>query len=180
MEINNTYTTKITGAPEAKKQSQLSVDDFLKIMAAEIQNQNPTGESSGGGSKTDYLTQLAQFTTLEQMNKISDGISQLNLLSQTALIGKMVKIYGPEQDTRGIVEKVKFFNNQAYLQVDGADHPIGLLLEVEESQKISQLEEMLMNVKDMLEESNQADSNAEQTPAVETIEVKEDVIQNEL
>lgn len=160
MEIINTYTAQIAGASEAKKQSQLSVDDFLKIMAAEIQNQNPTGDSSGGGSKTDYLTQLAQFTTLEQMNKISDGISQLNLLSQTALIGKAVKIYGPQQDTRGIVEKVKFFNNQAYLQVKGTDYPIGLLMEVEKSE--------------------QTVINPEQTQAVEVFEVEEDVIQNEL
>lgn len=163
MEINNVYNAQMAGAVDAKKQSQLSVDDFLKIMAAEIQNQNPSGESSGGGSKTDYLTQLAQFTTLEQMNKISDGISQLNLLSQTALIGKMVRIYGPEQDTRGIVEKVKFFNNQAYLQVGGTDYPIGLLMEVEESQKISLIENLL-----------------EELPEEDPAAAEEGVISNEL
>ncbi|HPP31381.1 MAG TPA: flagellar hook capping FlgD N-terminal domain-containing protein, partial [Soehngenia sp.] len=45
----------------------LSIDDFLKIMAAEIKNQNVSGGESEGGSKTDYLTQMAQFSMLEQL-----------------------------------------------------------------------------------------------------------------
>lgn len=180
MEIKNVYNAQMTGAVDTKKQSQLSVDDFLKIMAAEIQNQNPTGESSGGGSKTDYLTQLAQFTTLEQMNKISDGISQLNLLSQMALIGKMVKIYGPEQDTRGVVEKVKFFNNQAYLQVGGTDYPIGLLMEVEESQEINQLEDLLLEVSEKVETSLENKEQVEELYTEEPAAAEEGLIRNEL
>jgi flagellar basal-body rod modification protein FlgD len=180
MEIKNVYNAQMTGTADTKKQSQLSVDDFLKIMAAEIQNQNPTGESSGGGSKTDYLTQLAQFTTLEQMNKISDGISQLNLLSQMALIGKMVKIYGPEQDTRGIVEKVKFFNNQAYLQVGGTDYPIGLLMEVEESQEINQLEDLLLEVSEKVETSLENKEQVEELYTEEPAAAEEGLIRNEL
>ena len=120
-----------TGTPDNQR-GQLSVQDFLQIMAAEMKNQNPMGSESGGGSKTDYITQLAQFTTLEQMNNMAEGINQLNMLSQTALIGKQVTVHGEAQDVSGIVEKVKFFNAQVYLQVEGKDYPIGNLLEVEE------------------------------------------------
>jgi flagellar basal-body rod modification protein FlgD len=121
----------MTGAQDNQR-SQLSVQDFLQIMAAEMKNQNPMGSESGGGSKTDYITQLAQFTTLDQMNSMAEGINQLNMLSQTALIGKQVKVHGDTEDVSGIVEKVKFYNAQVYLQVEGKDYPIGNLLEVEE------------------------------------------------
>lgn len=150
MEINGSSPLTSASAQEAKKQSQLSVDDFLKIMAAEIQNQNPTGESGGGGSKTDYLTQLAQFTTLEQISEITEGMNQLNMLSQTALIGKTVKIYTEETDINGVVDRVKFYNSQTYIQVDGNDYPIGLLMEVEDTIKEDPVEDLLNDIKDSM------------------------------
>ena len=130
MEINgysglqNTDTTK-------KDNAKLSVQDFLKIMAAEISNQNPMGgESGGGGSKTDYLTQLAQFTTLDQMTSMAEGINQLKMLNQVTLIGKQVTVYNPEKNVEGVIEKVKFYNAEVFIQIDGKDYPIGLLMEV--------------------------------------------------
>ena len=58
---------------EKNKRNTLSLDDFLQIMAAEISNQNPMG-SDGGGSKTDYISQMAQFTTLDQLAQITENI----------------------------------------------------------------------------------------------------------
>jgi flagellar basal-body rod modification protein FlgD len=180
MEISKSYTAPVGASPESKKKSQLSVDDFLKIMAAEIQNQNPTGDSSGSGSKTDYLTQLAQFTNLEQMSEISEGINQLNMLSQTTLIGKIVKIYGEKQDTKGMVDRVKFFNNQVYLQVKGTDYPIGLLMEVEESQKATPMEDLLLEVRDMVEESSESRVISEPVQLIPNGSIEEEVMKYEL
>jgi len=131
MEVNNNSAISQTYSNTTKNSSSLSVDDFLQIMAAEIQNQNPMGgESGGGGSKTDYLSQLAQFTMLEQMNTMTDGINQINMLNQVSLIGKEVIIYNGEENVKGVVEKVKFFNSTVILQVNGEDYPINLLMEV--------------------------------------------------
>lgn len=148
MKVNNNSPVVNLSAEEARKKNQLSVDDFLRIMAAEISNQNPLdgGSGGGGGSNTDYLTQLAQFTTLEQMTEINEGISQLNMISQTALIGKEVTLYGKDGDIEGIVESVKFHNNQTYLQVGGEDYPLGLLIKVEESEELKPLEEALLEL----------------------------------
>lgn len=114
---------------EINKKS-LSIDDFLKIMAAEIKNQNVSGGDSEGGSKTDYLTQMAQFTMLEQLTQIYESINQVNMLNQARLVGKEVKIYSEEGDIVGVVDKVKFANNNVYLQINDTDYPIGLLIEV--------------------------------------------------
>jgi flagellar basal-body rod modification protein FlgD len=122
--VNQQYSTSNTSG------SNLAVEDFLQIMAAEIKNQSPMGGESGSGSKTDYLSQLAQFTMLEQMNTISDGINQLSMLNQVSLIGKEVTIYNGEENIKGVVEKVKFYNSTVILQVDNEDYPIGLLMEV--------------------------------------------------
>ena len=82
MEVNkNTPVDRSYGTMDNKSKSSLAVDDFLQIMAAEIQNQSPLGDSSGG-SKTDYLTQLAQFTMLDQMTALADRVNQLSMLNQ--------------------------------------------------------------------------------------------------
>ncbi len=121
--VNQNYETKKTG-------SSLAVDDFLKIMAAEIKNQSPMGGESGGGSKTDYLSQLAQFTMLEQITQLTESMNQMNMLNQVSLIGKEVKIFNGTENVKGVVEKIKFYNSTVILQVNNKDYPINLLMEV--------------------------------------------------
>lgn len=128
MEVRGIDNTT-TNTTDINKKS-LSIDDFLKIMAAEIKNQNASGGDSEGGSKTDYLTQMAQFTMLEQLTQIYESINQVNMLNQARLVGKEVKIYSEEGDIVGVVNKVKFANNNVYLQINDKDYPIGLLIEV--------------------------------------------------
>lgn len=114
--------------------SSLSIDDFLQIMAAEIKNQNPMGSDGGGGSKTDYLTQLAQFTTLEQMTQIGENLNTLNYMGQQqyafGLIGKEVTLLDGEGKVTGVVEKAKIVSGFATIQVGGKDYYLGSVVEV--------------------------------------------------
>ena len=129
MEVNNNIPIdRSYGTQDKESRSSLAVDDFLQIMAAEIQNQSPTGDSSG--SKADYLSQLAQFTMLDQMTALADNLNQMNMLNQVSLIGKKVTIYNGGENVNGIVDKVKFYNSQVYLQVNNKDYEIGLLMEI--------------------------------------------------
>jgi len=85
----------------AKSKSDLDKDAFLKLMIAQLQNQDPLEPMDG----TDYSAQLAQFSSLEQLQNINDNLNlslDANyLLSQSVnntmtagLIGKEVKIAG--------------------------------------------------------------------------------------
>lgn len=76
----------------------LGKDDFLQLMVAKLQNQDPLEPMSD----ENYIAQLAQFSSLEQMNNIADGISasnnldllqmqSLNNVMASGLIGKEVK-----------------------------------------------------------------------------------------
>lgn len=147
---------KLRNAGEGKsvleQRSGLSVDDFLKIMAAEMQNQSPMGASEGGGgSKTDYMSQLAQFTSLEQMTDIVENLNYLNIMSQQqysfSLIGKEVSLLVNKtdangnvirddkgaivrEDIKGTVEKVKFKDGSPMISVNGKDYQLGSIMEV--------------------------------------------------
>lgn len=48
-------------------------DDFLKLLVAQIKNQNPLNPADG----VEFLTQLAQFSQLEQLIEIRQNLEQL-------------------------------------------------------------------------------------------------------
>lgn len=118
----------------------LSVNDFLQIMAAEMKNQTPFGGGEGGGgSKTDYLTQMAQFTMLEQMGEIAESINVLALMNQQqytiGLIGKEVNVMDGDKELTGIVEKVKFQDGYAVAQVNGKEYNLGSIIGITNVEK---------------------------------------------
>ena len=69
--------------------SELDQDDFLKLLVAQLANQDPMEPTSN----TEFLSQLAQFSLLAQMQSLNSGF----LTSQAySLIGKTVTIEDPD------------------------------------------------------------------------------------
>ncbi|MBK8559844.1 flagellar hook capping FlgD N-terminal domain-containing protein [Candidatus Amarobacter glycogenicus] len=101
---NTTYT------PKASANSELSQVDFMKLIIAQMQNQNPLEPQSD----TDFMAQMAQFESLNQMKTVAEGIKVLQgvneLTSAASMIGK--NITGEQVDgiavTRDIVSREKF------------------------------------------------------------------------
>ena len=134
MEINKNSTVMNQGSTTPTTKKSLSIDDFLQIMAAEIKNQSPMGSEGGSGSNTDYISQLAQFTTLEQMSSMAESLSLLTFMGQQqqsfSMIGKEVKLLDGDKAVTGIVDKVRFLNGYTMLEVNGKDYNLGAVLEV--------------------------------------------------
>lgn len=134
MEIRNYAANNYNTNSERQVKKDLSVNDFLQIMAAEIRNQSPFDGGEGGGSNTDYLSQMAQFTTLEQLGEISESLNVLSLMNQQeytfGLIGKEVTVVDGEDKISGTVDKVKFENGYAVIQVKDKTYNLGSIIEV--------------------------------------------------
>lgn len=108
----------------------LGKDDFLKLLTTQLRNQDPTQPLDN----KDFIAQLAQFSSLEQMNNVSTSMSDLSRimtnfsqqssLSQgAAMIGKWVSGIGADGKTRieGAVEAVKWLDGDPKLQIRKAD-----------------------------------------------------------
>ena len=86
-------------AQRSSPSKTLGKDDFLKLFVTQLRAQNPLNPMSN----TEFTAQLAQFSSLEQLNNISMQLHDLllyqnslqNTLSNT-LIGRKVKISGNE------------------------------------------------------------------------------------
>lgn len=81
-------------------------DTFLKILAAELSNQDPMSSGSGSNN-TEYISQMAQFSALEQMQSLNTTMTSLLNLEKvnqgTALIGNTVNV---KVDTNKYVQDV--------------------------------------------------------------------------
>ncbi len=93
------------GTPIVMPGEEASKDLFLKLLVAQMKNQDPFNPQD----PTQYVTQLSQFTTMEQIMDLNDNMEYLTALTDgllinsamngaSALIGKTVEVYKPEAD----------------------------------------------------------------------------------
>lgn len=82
----------------------LGKDDFMKILIAQLQNQDPTNPMQD----TEFIAQMAQFSALEQtMNltkafeKFAESQNQAQLIQYNAFVGKEIKWHVLETDKNG-------------------------------------------------------------------------------
>ncbi|MCK9518902.1 MAG: hypothetical protein M0R74_07765 [Dehalococcoidia bacterium] len=91
-------------APARSPSSELSQVDFMKLIIAQMRNQNPLEPQSD----TDFMAQMAQFEALNQMRAVADGMKVLQgvqeLSSATAMIGRTV--IGKQVDAVGVTRDV--------------------------------------------------------------------------
>ena len=79
-----------TSTTSAEQSNELGQDAFLELLITQIQNQNPLDPSD----PSEFLSQLASFSSLEQMGAIGDGIESLAVLQATGLSLQNVELVG--------------------------------------------------------------------------------------
>ncbi|AEH48582.1 flagellar hook assembly protein FlgD [Parageobacillus thermoglucosidasius] len=122
--------------PERKTGNQiLGKDDFLKILLVQLQNQDPLNPMED----KEFIAQMANFSTLEQMINISSMFERLMqtqnnqaLLRYSEWIGKNVYWQEEENTKSGVVKSVLQKDNQIFLELDnGSTINASLVIKVE-------------------------------------------------
>ena len=95
---------KSLGAMSASQ--NLGKDEFMKILIAQLTHQDPTEPMKD----TEFIAQMAQFSTLEQITNMTQDFSKLaGILSSSqalGLLGKSVELVDGGRVVSGIVEEV--------------------------------------------------------------------------
>ncbi|MCP3026118.1 flagellar hook assembly protein FlgD [Halobacillus sp. A5] len=108
--------------PKKSGSDDLGKDDFLKILMAQLQNQDPLDPMED----KEFVSQMAQFSSLEQMTNMTSTMTDftesqnsLPVVQYSGLIGKEVTypVYDEETDT------VEDYNNG---QVDSVSQKDGI------------------------------------------------------
>jgi flagellar basal-body rod modification protein FlgD len=100
----------------------LGEDAFMKLLITQLQHQDPTNPLED----REFIAQLAQFATLEQMQQMNSNCFLLAGLSATnqamALIGRNVEYFDADgQTVEGVVSEITFANGSPMLLVDGLE-----------------------------------------------------------
>lgn len=130
MDVNNVnmYSNAVQESSSAQSSSgvgQVDKDGFLKILVAELQNQDPMNSQDD----TQYIAQMAQFSSLEQMQNLNDSLQNLstNIKFQegSTMIGKSATIdIGDGQYATGLVTGVKITDGSIKIVSGGSEYDI--------------------------------------------------------
>lgn len=123
MEINSANSllgTTSRGTKIVKSNGEMDKNAFLRILTAELSNQNPDNAKDS----TEYVAQMAQFAGLEQMTNLN---STMSFMGASSLVGKYVGLNVADEHGNRYSGAVKGAAK------DGGD--IILLVEVEKNNK---------------------------------------------
>lgn len=124
--------------PYDNKNMSVSVEDFLQLMIAEMTNQDFLSEG-GGSDSTVYVTQLAQITTMQQMQELA-YYSKTNYA--TSLVGKEVTVAtmglgaSVKKDV-GIVERVALEGDSYTVYVNGKGYELSEIMNVRDPSTVT-------------------------------------------
>ena len=106
-----------TSRSDTKSKTMVDYESFLKLLVAEMKNQDPTKPMDS----TDFIAQLATFSQVEQSvqsNSKLDQILQSSALSQAgSLIGR--EITSADGKTTGIIAEVKIKSGGVVAVLEG-------------------------------------------------------------
>jgi flagellar basal-body rod modification protein FlgD len=123
------YNRSLT--PGRIPQADLGKDDFLKLLITQLSHQDPTQPLED----REFVAQMAQFSTLEQMTNMTGELSKvLGLLARSqavALLGKTVEIADGQAGITGRVEAISG-NQYPQVLVGGRYYDVTQVLSVKE------------------------------------------------
>lgn len=105
---NDLYYSSYTPPTKETGNSSLGKDAFLKLLITQLQNQDPTNPMDD----RDFIAQMAQFSSLEQMQNMTKTMESLlvsqqqtQLMNYTTFVGKEVKWHEltEEKDEKGTI-----------------------------------------------------------------------------
>jgi len=118
-----------TSGASKKSQNGMDMTTFMQLLAAQFENQdimNPT-------DNTQFISELAQFTSLQAMNTLTQYSDAQYAAS---LVGKTVKVYsydngGNKVEKQGVVQSADFTgSNGATISVGGTSYDLSAIEQV--------------------------------------------------
>ncbi|MCA0170567.1 flagellar hook assembly protein FlgD [Bacillus sp. RAR_GA_16] len=132
MNTNSVTATQATQTQKTEAPGQLGKDDFLKILVAQLANQDPMKPMQD----TEFIGQMAQFSSLEQMtnmnssmNKFFDRQLQDSMADYAHLIGKSVQWQENSEVSSGKVQAVLYKEGTVLAELDSGKQVAVSLLE---------------------------------------------------
>ena len=147
------------------RSTALGKDEFLNLLVTQLQYQDPLEPSSD----TEFIAQMAQFSSLEQMQNLNNSFSDFMAYS---LVGKYATAEYGTDTMEGYIESVVNAGEDTFAVIDGTS------VNIEDIYKVTDVAEelqVLVNILQELVKSNSTEgatqngSNADKIQDIETV-----------
>lgn len=110
-------TASQSSVQKTSSSNGMDKDAFLQLLVAQMKYQDPLEPTSN----TEYISQYATFSQVEQMQNMA---ASMELSRASSMVGKLVNVEttnsnGETKQIQGMVEYVTYENNKAYVSIDG-------------------------------------------------------------
>ncbi len=100
------YNKKLADGKTAKTGGEMGKEEFLKILITQLSHQDPTQPMED----KEFIAQMAQFSSLEQMTNLSESFGKVaDLITRSqalSILGNVVDVEDGSQGVTGLVEEV--------------------------------------------------------------------------
>ncbi len=107
----------------------VSQNTFLTLLLTQLKNQDPMNPQDS----SQFVSQLAQFSSLEQMTQLNTSFSNVLDNTATSMIGQTVTVADQSSSTgytTGQVTGVVYFSNGPAVQINGVNYPLSAVQNV--------------------------------------------------
>lgn len=138
--VDGVLQQKVNETKEEKKKSgktdtsTLDKDAFLQLLVAQMKYQDPLEPTSN----TEYISQYATFSELEQMQNMSNTMEltrAANLVGQTVAV-ESVDSNGKTTSDMGVVDYISYENGKAMIWVNGNSYELDEVVEIADAEYI--------------------------------------------
>lgn len=123
---DNTSSTEGSDELSSAVNDSMGKDQFLSLLTTQLKNQNPLEPMDN----TQFVSQMAQFSSLEQMNNMNSNLNdflRFQKISQAgSLVGKKVEVLNSDtgQTTMGKIEKANVTENETMVTINDKQYPL--------------------------------------------------------
>jgi flagellar basal-body rod modification protein FlgD len=118
----DSFNKKLQEDQKIVSKNTLGEADFMKLLITQLKSQDPTKPLED----KEFIGQMAQFTSLKQMNQLADNFKNLNrefsFTKAVNLVNKTISWTDENgKDSTGLVESIRVKNGDTFLNVDGQE-----------------------------------------------------------
>lgn len=112
------YYSQQAALSKASPKKDLDKNSFLQLLVTQLQNQDPSSPMNN----QDFIAQMAQFSSLEQMNNVATGMGKVStdnsMQAAIGLLGKSITALDANGNpVSGVVTGMKMSNGMAQLEM---------------------------------------------------------------
>jgi flagellar basal-body rod modification protein FlgD len=122
--VNSSASSSLSSAVSSATDSSSSLvseQAFLQLLITQLKNQDPTNPAD----PTQFVSQLASFSSLEQQTQTNTDLTQVLDNSVTGLIGKTVEVTDSSSSTgttTGTVSGIVYYSNGPAVTINGTNY----------------------------------------------------------